>query len=410
VRFIVVTYGSEGDTRPIVALGRGLVDAGHDIRLFLEPSTLGSARLHAIPAEALAGDMKSTLPMRNPSRELRATDVLKAVKAGLRVVRDNTGSWMRTITEHARDSDAILFGGLTSPMMEAIARRLRKPAINLCLQPTSPTREFASCIFPPMNLPGWLNLLTYRASPSAIMRRLYGKAVKAADEEMFGKKRGGGVAVEFPILYGFSPHLVARPNDWPADHQICGYWPLPRTNWQPPDDLLAFLAAGEPPIYVGFGAVSSFIRRKKLAEIVAAIAGRRALFYPGWSEITSAMLPGNFFVVGDTPHSWLFPRASLIVHHGGAGTTHAAALAGIPSIALPFGADQFFWAGRLAAAGIAPRYVRGTNIEARELASMIDFARHDEVRERARTFGILMSKEDGVACAVKAIEGQLAAA
>jgi sterol 3beta-glucosyltransferase len=409
VRFIVVTFGSEGDTRPIVALGRGLVDAGHDVRLFLEQSTVGSARLHAIPAEALAGDMKSTLPMSNPSQELRARDVLKAVKDGLRVVRDNTDAWMRTITEHARGSDAILFGGLASPMMEVIARRLCKPAINLCLQPTSPTREFASSIFPSVKLPGWLNLLSYRASPSALMRRLYGKAAKAAEEEVFGKG-GGGAAVEFPILYGFSPHLVARPKDWPANHQICGYWPLPRTNWQPPNDLQAFLSAGEPPIYVGFGAASSFIRPKRLAEIVAAIAGRRALFYPGWSQITSAMLPVNCFVVGDTPHSWLFPRTSIIIHHGGAGTTHAAALAGVPSIALPFGADQFFWAGRLAAVGIAPKYVRGTKIEARELANMIDFARQDEVRERARTFGTLMCEEHGVACAVKAIEGLLAGA
>jgi hypothetical protein len=186
--------------------------------------------------------------------------------------------------------------------------------------------------------------------------------------------------------------------------QICGHWALPSNDWQPPSDLLDFLAAGAPPIYVGFGAVSSFIRQRGLTEIATAIAGRRALFYPGWSKITSALLPGNFFVVGDTPHTWLFPRASMVIHHSGAGTTHSAARAGVPSIALPVGADQFFWAGRLAAAGVAPKYIRATKIDARSLARMIDFAEGDGVRRRARALGAAMAEESGVAAAVKAIE------
>jgi UDP:flavonoid glycosyltransferase YjiC (YdhE family) len=240
------------------------------------------------------------------------------------------------------------------------------------------------------------------------MRRLYGKATRAAAEDVFGREETRGSRADFPILYGFSRHLVSRPADWPANHQICGYWPLQTTTWQAPSDLLEFLSAGDPPIYVGFGAVSSFIRPKKLAEIAAALAGRRALFYPGWSQITSEMLPKNVFVVGDTPHSWLFQFTSMVVHHCGAGTTHAAAQAGKPSIGLPFGADQFFWAGRLAAAGVAPMYVSGTKITAKSLANMIDFASRDDVRERARALGILMSQEHGVDSAVKAVETQMA--
>jgi sterol 3beta-glucosyltransferase len=173
--------------------------------------------------------------------------------------------------------------------------------------------------------------------------------------------------------------------------------------------LFDFLAAGPAPIYVGFGAVSSFIRQQRLNEITSAIAGRRALFHPGWSKITSAMLPNDVFVVGDTPHTWLFPRTSMVIHHCGAGTTHTAARAGVPSIGLPVGADQMFWAGRLAVAGVAPKYVRATKIDARALSTMIEFAEREDVRRRARALGSAMSEENGVAVAVQAIETRMKA-
>jgi sterol 3beta-glucosyltransferase len=408
MRFTVVTYGSEGDARPLVALCRGLMDAGHEVQFFAEQSTVGNATALGVPVEALAGDIKSTLPMDSPSTQLRRRDVIKAVKDGLRVINGNTAAWMKAVSDHARASDAILFAGLASPMAEAIAEELNKPAINLYLQPTSPTREFASPILPPMRLPGWVNLLSYSASPKSMIRRLYGKSAHAARKEIFGESNSAMNKRDFPILYGFSRHLVPRPSDWPPTHQICGHWSLMSNDWQAPSDLLEFLSAGPPPIYVGFGAVSSFIRQKGLSEIASAIAGRRALFFPGWSKITAAMLPKNFFVLDDTPHAWLFPLTSIVIHHCGAGTTHTAARAGVPSIALPVGADQFFWAGRLASAGVAPNYIRATKIEAKALAKMIDFAARDDVRARARALAAAMSEENGVAHAVTAIEAQMA--
>jgi UDP:flavonoid glycosyltransferase YjiC (YdhE family) len=150
--------------------------------------------------------------------------------------------------------------------------------------------------------------------------------------------------------------------------------------------------------------MSSFFRRKALGEITSAIAGRRALFYPGWSKISAAMLPDNMFVIDSIPHSWLFPRTSVVIHHAGAGTTHSAACAGVPSIALPVAVDQFFWAGRLACAGVAPKYTRAAKIDAKSLRDMLEFTAQDGVRERAKALGAAMAHEHGVRRAVTAIE------
>jgi len=97
-----------------------------------------------------------------------------------------------------------------------------------------------------------------------------------------------------------------------------------------------------------------------------------------------------------------------VIHHCGAGTSHTVARAGVPSIPLPVGADQLFWAGRLAAAGVAPKYMRGTRIETQRLSRMIEFAEQDTVRQRAKALGALMSEEDGVRSAVEAIEVRVA--
>lgn len=404
----VVTCGSEGDTRPLVALSRGLLDAGHEVRLFTELSTLGSAHQQGVPVEALPGDLKSALPLNDPLRELHVLDMIRTGRQGLRVINAHALSWMRTVAEHARSSDLILFAGLASLLGQTVARALRKPAIGLWLQPASPTREFPCWTLHPLKLPASMNRLTYRLSPQAIIRCLYGKSIEAACRQIFGAPIRAGSGREFPILYGFSRHLVPRPDDWPDRHQVCGHWPLPPSNWQAPGDLLEFLSGGPAPIYIGFGAVASFIRQRRLSEIVAAVAGRRALFFPGWSQIDASMLPGNFFTLSDTPHSWLFPRTSMVIHHGGAGTSHTAARAGVPSIPLPVAVDQFFWADRLASAGVAPRYIRATQIDAPSLRKMIEFAAQDSVRERARELGTAMSQEDGVARAVQAIESGLA--
>ncbi|HEX2493951.1 MAG TPA: nucleotide disphospho-sugar-binding domain-containing protein, partial [Steroidobacter sp.] len=144
---------------------------------------------------------------------------------------------------------------------------------------------------------------------------------------------------------------------------------MPASHWKPPAELETFLADGAPPIYVGFGSMVGFDSDRLLDILIDGIDGRRALFFPGWSDIDAARLLRNFHVIGNTPHQWLFPRTAMVMHHGGAGTTHAAAAAGVPSIVLPFAGDQAFWAGRVRAAGVAPNAVPGSMITAAQLES-----------------------------------------
>jgi sterol 3beta-glucosyltransferase len=159
-----------------------------------------------------------------------------------------------------------------------------------------------------------------------------------------------------------------------------------------------------PVVYIGFGSMAGFDRAAMVAALTQALAGRRAVFYPGWSGIDASMLPKNVHVIGDTPHDRLFPRVSMAIHHGGSGTTHSAARAGIPSVVVPFAGDQFFWADRLQRLGVADAPVAGRRVDAATLARAIAVAERAETHARAIELGARIAQEEGLKRAVSAIE------
>jgi UDP:flavonoid glycosyltransferase YjiC (YdhE family) len=269
-------------------------------------------------------------------------------------------------------------------------------------QPFAPTRAFCSPGMPPIKLPGWANLWTHKFMHRQLWS-LFAESASIARREVFGTIAKVRPIYDFPVLCGISKELVTRPGDWPVEHVICGHWCSQKVDWQPPYELIDFIG-DEPPFYAGFGSPSAFVRAEALNALVDAVAGRRVVFSPGWSNIDRSVLPENFFIARDVPHEWLFPRVSLAIHHGGAGTTHTAARAGIPQVILPFGSDQFFWAGRVAARGAAPKISgRGAKNWA-ALSDMIRFSLRASTQQKAKELGRAVAREDGVRIAAGKIE------
>ncbi|AJY09472.1 glycosyltransferase [Burkholderia dolosa] len=405
MKLVIATYGTEGDTRPLAALGRALMDAGHDVRLLADAATLGSAAALRVPCAALSGDMRAALA---PDGELSGAvnarggfnDTSKALAA---IANANTAAWMREIADASAGCDAILVSGLASFVGLSVAEYRRVPAIGTGMIPITPTAEFASPFLPPGKLPRWLNRASHRLV-NALLWQAFRKATNAARENVCGLPPRKRVWTDHPMLYGVSPALLSGPRDWPSNAMACGQWRIDARDWTPPRELSVFLDAGEPPVYVGFGSMAGFDRHAMAAALANALDGRRALFYPGWSGIDASLLPAHVCVIGDTPHDWLFPRTSMAIHHGGSGTTHSAARAGVPSVVVPFAGDQFFWANRLRRLGVAAAPIAGRRVDAAALARAIAFAEHRDTKARAAELGARIAQEDGVRRAVDAIE------
>jgi len=397
MKFVVVTYGTEGDTRPLAALSRSLLDSGHEVRLLADGATLGSAGPLGVPAEALAGDIQQVL---QPSKESRPSDTAWALA---RIANANTESWLRQVVSVGKGCDAIILSALASFVGLSAAEYLGVKAIGAGFLPITATAAFPPPLLPPGVVPGWLNRVSYGWVNSLVWRALR-KSTNAARARVCSLPPRKKVWSTHPILYGVSPSLLPRPRDYPPNVYMCGQWVPPAPEWTPPRELVDFLAAGEPPLYLGFGSMAGLIQPGLLKELIAAVSGRRVLFYPGWSNVSSSELPAGFFIVRDTPHHWLFPQTSVVIHHGGSGTTHSAARAGVPSVVIPLAGDQFFWADRLHELGVAPAPVKVRSLRAVGLSHSVGLAERAEVRARSVILGAQMAAENGLARAISAIE------
>jgi sterol 3beta-glucosyltransferase len=404
MKFVVATYGTEGDARPFAALCRGLMDAGHEARLLADAATLGSAQALGVPTTALAGDIRGTLSQDHAIAGVVAKGggFNQTAHALAKIANENAESWLRTIIEVGEGCEAILTAGLAGFAGFSAAEYLGAKGIGAGMIPITPTAAFPSPFLPPKWVPRLLNRASH-GFVNAMLWKAFRDKTNAA-RAIFNLSPRKTVWTEVPMVYGVSPNLLPTPADWPANVHLCGQWLARSPAWMPPPALANFLASGEAPIYIGFGSMTGFDNARLLDALIEAMNGRRALFHPGWSGIDPKALPENFLAIGDTPHDWLFPRTAAVIHHGGSGTSHSAARAGVPSIVTPFAGDQFFWAERLRLAGVAPAAVDGRRPKAEVFANALDFAAAARVRNRARALGEKMRAENGVVDAVATLE------
>jgi UDP:flavonoid glycosyltransferase YjiC (YdhE family) len=292
------------------------------------------------------------------------------------------------------------------------------PILMAAVMPLTRTRAFPMVAFPalPIPLPGY-HTLTYR-----IAEQLVWQAFRPAVNRWRCDELGLAVwplqgyyrqlaARRVPVVNGFSAHVVSRPPDWPAHVHVTGYWLPSEDDWQPPPDLLRFLDAGPPPVFVGFGSMPMRDPQHTTAVVLEALrlSEQRGILGAGWGGLGQAALPKTVHKVDYVPYSWLFPRMAAVVHHGGSGTTGTGLSAGVPSIVVPFVFDQFFWGRRIAELGVGPEPVPYGRLSARRLATAIASAVSDgAMRQRAAVLGEQIRAEDGIGNAVRVIEGYLA--
>lgn len=404
MRIVALTFGTEGDTRPMVALSRGLLDAGHDVTLLAERSGASYAAALGVPFVPLAGDMAQAMRGAAAGLTHRGADVHYVARTLAAIANANAAAWMRATLERAHGADVILAGGLAIYVGLSSAETLGIRVIGVGLQPMIATRAFASPFLPPLRLPGVLNRASHKLV-LAMMWRAFRRALNDARHSVAGATPRTHAWDDYPVLLGISPTLVPRPDDGPDDIAITGYWFAPHDRAFVPDAaLVEFLAAGDAPIYVGFGSMLGFDRDQVMRVVLEALDGRRALLHEGWSGFAEGELPAHVHRIGHVPHDWLFPQTSTIVHHGGAGTTHAAARAGVPSVVLPFAADQFFWAKRLESVGVAPPMLTHRKLTAARLRERLALAATLTLRRRAHAIGKAIAAETGVANAVAQID------
>ncbi|EPQ50594.1 UDP-Glycosyltransferase/glycogen phosphorylase [Gloeophyllum trabeum ATCC 11539] len=411
--------GSRGDVQPYVALGKRLVQDGHRVRIATHETFRKFVRSAGLEFFNIGGDPQQLMSymVKNPGL-IPGIESLTNGDIGRKrdMLREMiNGCWQACYepddeTGEAFSADAIISNPPAFGHIHC-AEALGIPLLLSFTMPWSPTSSFPH---PLVNIKasnaerGLTNYLSYAMAElltwQGIGDIVNSFRVKALGLRPLSLRSGPGMAdrLKVPFTYCLSPSLVPKPRDWKSHIDIVGFYFMPSdTQYRPPSDLLQFLDAGPPPVYIGFGSVVVDDPEGMSNIIVQAVqkAGVRAILFAGWGGLGGLSSSPNILILGkesNVPHDWLFTRVAAVVHHGGAGTTAAGLACGRPTVVVPFFGDQLFWGLMVNRAGAGPPPIPQKELSVQNLTSAIRYAMTPAATQAAKRLGDQIGTESGV--------------
>lgn len=408
MRLTLLTSGTRGDVQPYLALGIGLREAGHDVVIATHAAFANAVVQCGLTFAQIEPNLTALMMQGDGQMALTYEgNPLRAAQASLRFLRTaqaRFGELLDSALAASRHSDAII-AGLPTLWGSDIAAALGVPCHWALLQPITRSAHFAHPMLPfspprvlhraSYQVVEWATWLPWRRAINQWRKKqgLPAAPIRQRYQPLY--------APSAKVAYGFSVHVVPKPPDWPAHHHIVGYWFL-NPSAPPSDELKAYVAQHQRLVYLGVGSMQPSQIQPFIAAAEQALAANAAWGVMLRPPRTHTATSQRILFVDEAPHTWLFPHMNAIVHHGGAGTTAAALRAGRPQIITPIAADQFFWAARTHALGVAPRPAPLHQLTAASLGTDLAQCLNDiRLQTCAQRLGQSIAAEDGVAAAAQ---------
>jgi sterol 3beta-glucosyltransferase len=410
-QIVMLTYGSRGDVEPFVALGLRLITEGFIVRLIAPKPfkpLVESTGIEFIPIDSDPDELGQLFA------NSAGSNWFKMIKNMADHLMPIAREAFQTIVNSVDDADLIMHSFLMTDAGHTLALKLNIPEISVQLFPVFlSTREF-----PPVALPDipfgkfyrkgmhHLNTVMFRNSARFMYKRLQKTSSDLPDLTTW--PFSGPFEDQPPILFAYSIHVLPKPDDWPSNSHVTGYWQMPLGNgWEPPKSLNDFIKEGKPPIFFSPGSMQSDKSNALLEMVILATRNVKQRIVLGVSPDTiSDELTGRDIICAKgVPHAWLFPKMSYILHHGGAGTSGTAVASGVPNSATPFSLDQSFWAKRLSQLGVGPAAPATKKLTIPTLEQLIlDATENDKYSKQAKFIAEKMQSKVGISTTIAIIQ------
>ncbi|MDQ1038944.1 vancomycin aglycone glucosyltransferase [Streptomyces sp. V3I8] len=400
MRVLLSTYGTRGDVEPLVALAVRLRELGVQVRMCAPPDEEFARRL--------AGLGVDLVPVGPPVKELMRGAGVPSAADLARYRAEMLDAQFDIFPAAADGCDALVAAGLAQIAARSVAEAAGIRYVYTCYAAVNLPSPYHA----PPPRPGW-------PEPAASDNlALWGLDAENVNAQFREPLNGHRASLGLPPVDNVRDHVYSdRP--WLAADPVLGAWrgtpglDVTQTGaWFLPDerplpaDLSAFLDAGTPPVYVGFGSMTPApdIARRAVEAIRA--QGHRVLVSRGWAGLDLAGDRDDCFAVGEVSHQSLFPRVAAVVHHGGAGTTVTAARAGAPQVVVPLQlADNPYWASRVAALDVGAA-LDGATLTDDDLDVAVKTVLAPQTRARAEALGARIHT-DGAAVAARLLHEAL---
>jgi vancomycin aglycone glucosyltransferase len=400
MRVLLSTIGSRGDVQPLVALASALAARGQDVRLCVPPDfqrwieDLGFSVTPIGPSLRSTGKASPSAPPLTPERRRALADASVATQ-------------FETVAAAAQGCDVIVAATALQIAARSVAETMNIPYVFAAYCPAVlPSPHHAPPVLgalgdTPAFAPG--DYAALWARDTARFNGLFGASLNAHR-----------ASLGLPQIDDVRGHVFTdRP--WLAADRTLGPWPdrgdehvLQTGAWILPDErplsdeLCAFLDTGDPPIYFGFGSIRATHDLSRVMIESARALGRRAIVSRGWADLSLVDNGPDCLAIGEANLQELFARVAAVVHHGGAGTTTIAAIAGAPQVVVPQMYDQHYWARRVQELGIGVAHAPGEPTQ-ESLTRALDEARRSDVAVRARSIAADVQRDGADIAAARVI-------
>lgn len=357
MRALLTTHGSTGDIYPVIALGRALREAGHDVRFAtsalyqpdVERAGLTFVRIPPDWGQGIFTEFMRELD-RSPHPLLQLRHIYRCCVPFLHEMLD-------ALDVAVRECD-LLVASYLFPQVKLIADRHKKPfAVFTFCHNVVPARSTHPEAFP--NLPflkpehtTLYNRLTWRFANQLCDWAINDIIGEALEERGMPPTRNFILKPADLALVAVSEKLM-RPKGVHPRFQFTGF-----LRFQAPEDarveaeLNAFCEGARVPVLT-FGSVSFDDVHRIMSRFEKHWPrGQRIIVQSGWAGLSVELARPEIKVLGRLSHDQLFRHASCVIHHGGAGTTASVLHAGVPHIVVPHIADQPFWAAEMERLGV----------------------------------------------------------
>ena len=415
-RVVLTTLGSLGDLHPYIAIALGLRARGHE-------AVLATCACYRQKIEALGLGFRAVRPdlpdfQANPDLMRRLMDLRKGTEAVVcEFVMPALRESYEDLLSASEGADLVVSHPLTYAA-RLVVEKIRIPWASSMIAPIG----FFSAHDPPV-LPTGQFLSKLRFLGPAFHRPLFWCAKRSVRRwsgpwHRLRAEMGLPTTSDDPVFEGqhapalvlalFSELLAAKQPDWPAQTIVTGFPFYDQDGGSGlPVELARFLDSGPPPIVftLGSSAVLDPGRFYEDSAVAARLVGRRAVLLVGKDPKNLLRpLPDGVVAFDYAPYSELFPRAAVIVHQGGIGTTGQAMRSGRPMLVMPCAHDQPDNAARVARLGIGRTISRPRFSSARAAAELRQLLDNPAYSQRASAVGEQLCKEDGVRNACDALE------
>ncbi|WP_445170170.1 glycosyltransferase [Mycolicibacterium sp. Dal123E01] len=396
MKFAVSIHGTRGDVEPCAAVGLELQRRGHEVQMAVPPNLVGFVRSAGLPSaigygpdsqKQLQGDVferPDALTAASPADWVRLGNPLKALKKARAAATRGWSEMSDALVSIADGADLIVTGTAYQEIAANVAEFRGLPLAEVHYFPVRANNQLLPVRLPQPLVNGayamgeWMHWRLLKPAESEQRRTL---GLPPATTRPVARIVGAGTLEIQAYDKIFFPGLA---DEWGARRPLVGAMTL-QLPTEVDDEVTAWIEAGTPPIYFGFGSmpVNSPAESMRMISDVCAELGERALVCAGFSDFHDAAAADHVKVVDSVNHAAVFPSCRAVVHHGGAGTIAAGMRAGVPTLVLWVAAEQPLWGKQIERLGIGT--TRRSSASSRDsLLADLRAVLSPQIAERAR--------------------------